>query len=65
MLGVFKRVWAAIKALPWDRSDDDEDEVWPHGSGCGSNGSHYGAQQHSEPIRGPKNDWGARSGPGF
>lgn len=60
MLGVFKRLWAAIKIKAPRRARR-------HGYGWRSIGSGYGygARPHSEPVRGPKNDWGATRGPGF
>lgn len=65
MRSVFKKLWTAIKALPWDASDDDEDEVWRHGYGCRYNGSQYGAERNHAPIPGPKNYWGAGKGSGY
>lgn len=83
MLGIFKRLWAAIKA-PFPHWRDGENQgstprarprrsqygsnmAWLHGHGWRYNGSHFGARRRHtvRQVRGPKNGWGRRRGPGF
>lgn len=64
MLASLKKLWKAVKALPWVRSDAGE--VWRHGYGGRYQGASYGARrQRHQSIRGPKNGYGTRPGPGF